>query len=43
MDIDSRSTHLGYEDEEAEADNLKSGESVVVVVEEATEDEAQEI
>ena len=39
MDGDGRSTHMGEEEDEAEADDLKSEEAVVGVVKEATEDE----
>ena len=41
MDRYFRSTHLGEEEEEAEADDFKAEEAVLGVVEEAAEDDAE--
>ena len=43
MNGDGRSTNLGEEEEEADADDFKAEEAAVGVVEEAVEDEAKEI
>ena len=43
MNRDGRSTQLGYEEEEAEAADLKAEEAAVGVFEEAAGDEAKEI
>ena len=43
MDVDRRSTHLGEEEQEAEAADLKAEESAVGVVNKSAEDEAKEI
>ena len=43
MDIDSRSTHLGEEKEEANVEDLKAEEAAVGMVEEAADDESKEI
>ena len=43
IDVCGRSHHLGEEEEDAEADDLKAEEAVVGVAEEALEDKANEI
>ena len=43
MDRDDKSTQMGEEEEEAEADNLKSEEAEVAVTKEAAEEGAKEI
>ena len=43
MDWDSRSNHLVYQEEKAEAADFNSEEAAVGVVKKAAEDEAKEI